>query len=196
MQTVTPSFSNAVVLVDVEFLNHAIRGAKQSFETMIGRALPTVDLGTLALLIAAEAQVEKSVKHIQFVFVYDKTCNRLADCTPCNLQTELNGTAFQHEGVEYEFLSISPEEMVSREELFLDTLSILADSKEVKDLVILPHVGKYGDHVDEYLKKVSGKHIVQLGLLQPHVPVEGVVYETLVFVLKDSLGVFDDEIPR
>ena len=47
--------------------------------------------------------------------------------------------------------------MASREELFLESLRVVVDAKEVKRVIIVPAEEEYGDKVPAILNKVDGK---------------------------------------
>ena len=76
------------------------------------------------------------------------------------LRKELNGVAFQSPYGEYSFASVPSEGMVSREDLFLDLLSIVADSADVKKMILVSFNEEYGKKVTDALNEVQGKEII------------------------------------
>ena len=66
--------------------------------------------------------------------MYDKESSRLQYCQPSDLQEELNGVAFQSPYGEYFFVQTFLSEGMGDqvEDLFLDLLSIVSDSADVK----------------------------------------------------------------
>ena len=76
--------------------------------------------------------LRKEKMKCSFFLFYDKESGNLVHCQPSDLEKELNGVAFQSPYGEYSFASVPSEGMVSREDLFLDLLSIVADSADVK----------------------------------------------------------------
>ena len=122
--------AETVVLIDAAFLNFVITDIKGYFEETLHRSLQEIDLSMLTTYITLDAGITEGKNEVQFLFVYDKESSRLQYCQPSGLQEELNGVAFQSPYGEYSFASVPSEGMVSREDLFLDLLSIVSDSAD------------------------------------------------------------------
>lgn len=57
---------------------------------------------------------------------------------PSDLEKELNNVAFKSQLGEFALYSFEPSDMASREELFLESLRVVVDAKEVKRVIIVP----------------------------------------------------------
>ena len=69
--------------------------------------------------------------------------------------------------------------MASREELFLESLRVVADAKEVKQVIIVPAEEEYGDKVPAILNKVDGKEKMTVFGMNP--PTSEVAYQWEMF---------------
>ena len=186
--------SETVALVDVAFLNLVIDDVKNHFEGLLNRTLQDIDLSQLALYLSFDAGITGEKNDIQFLFVYDQASEKLSHSHPSDLKKELDGVAFQSPVGEYSFMSVPCEGMVSREELFLDLLTIVGDSADVKKLIVLSFNEEYGDGVTKILNGLVGKkEIVQFRMNEPE---ESVSYDwdMLAFSLMQALGIRADEL--
>lgn len=185
--------SETVVLIDAAFLNFVILDMKKFFEMNLQRSFQEIDLSMLTMYLTLDAGVVEGKNEVQFLFVYDKDSTMLQHCQPSNLNTELNGVAFQSPYGEYSFASVPSEGMVSREDLFLDMLSIISDSADVKKMIVISFNEEYGDEVTMVLNEVKEKEVIQFRMNEPETPVE---YEwvILAFPIMQALGIKADEL--
>lgn len=147
----------------------------------------------LTTYLTLDAGIAEGKNEVQFLFVYDKESGNLAHCRPSDLEKELNGVAFQSPYGEYSFASVPSEGMVSREDLFLDLLSIVADSADVKKMILVSFNEEYGKKVTDALNEVQGKEIVQFRMNEPDTPV-AYKWDMLAFPVMQALGIRADEL--
>lgn len=185
--------SETVVLIDAAFLNFVITDMKGYFESALQRSLPEIDLSILSTYLTLDAGITEGKNEVQFLFVYDKDSDRLQHCQPSDLRKELNGVAFQSPYGEYSFATVSSEEMVSRENLFLDLLSIVSDSDDVKKMIVISFNEEYGDKVTNALYEVKGKEVIQFRMNEPETPVE-YKWDMLAFPIMQAFGIKADEL--
>lgn len=185
--------SETVVLIDAAFLNFVITDMKGYFEKTLQRSLQEIDLSMLTTYLTLDAGITEGKNEVQFLFVYDKASNRLVYCQPSDLSQELNGVAFQSQYGEYSFASVPSEGMVSREDLFLDLLSIVSDSADVKKMIVVSFNEEYGKRVTDALRVVKGKEIIQFRMNEPESPVE-YKWEMLAFPVMQALGIKAEEL--
>ena len=185
--------SETVVLIDAAFLNFVITDMKRYFEATLQRSLQEIDLSMLTTYLTLDAGIAEGKNEVQFLFVYDKESGNLVHCQPSDLEKELNGVAFQSPYGEYSFASVPSEGMVSREDLFLDLLSIVADSVDVKKMILVSFNEEYGKKVTDALNKVQGKEIVQFRMNEPETPV-AYQWDMLAFPVMQALGIRADEL--
>ena len=185
--------SETVVLIDAAFLNFVITDMKGYFEDTLQRSLQEIDLSILTTYLTLDAGITEGKNEVQFLFVYDKESGRLVHCRPSDLEKELNGVAFSSQFGEFSFAGVPCEEMVTREELFLDLLGIVSDSADVKKLIVISFNEEYGDKVRIALNAVKEKEVIQFRMSEP----DGVVeyhWEMLAFPLMQALGIKGDEL--
>lgn len=185
--------SETVVLIDAAFLNFVITDMKGYFEKTLQRSLREIDLSLLTTYLTLDAGITEGKNDIQFLFVYDKESKRLAYCQPSDLAEELNGVAFQSPYGEYSFASVPSEGMVTREDLFVDLLSIVSDSADVKRMIVISFNEEYGERVTDILHEVKGKEVIQFRMNEPESPV---VYkwDMLAFPVMQALGIKAEEL--
>ncbi|WP_294472593.1 DUF6621 family protein [uncultured Bacteroides sp.] len=185
--------SETVALIDAAFLNFVITDMKGYFEKTLQRSLQEIDLSMLTTYLMLDAGITEGKNEVQFLFVYDKGSSRLAYCQPADLVKELNGVAFQSPYGEYSFASVPSEGMVSREDLFLDLLSIVSDSADVKKMIVVSFNEEYGKKVTDALHVVKGKEIIQFRMNEPESPVT-YKWDMLAFPVMQALGIKAEEL--
>lgn len=185
--------SETVMLIDAAFLDFIVTDMRKYFSSALQRELPLADMSLLMTCLALDASVSEGKNEIQVLLAYDAQTPKLADCVPADLKTELNGVAFSSGLGEFSFASVPSEEMVSREELFLDLLKIVSDSADVKKMIVVSHNEEYGDSVTEELDKVGDKkEVIQFRMDEPDVPLT-YRWEMLAFPILQALGVKGEE---
>lgn len=185
--------SETVVLIDAAFLNFVITDLKNYFEEKLARTLQDIDVSVLTTYMMLDAEMCDQKNDVQFLIIYDAKSSNLIHCHPSALKDELNGVAFQSPFGEYSFASVPSEGMVSREELFLDLLSIVADSADVKKMIVASFNEEYGDKVSDILNDVEGKDVLQFRMNEPDSPVN-YKWDMLAFSVMQALGVKAEEL--
>lgn len=185
--------SQNVMLIDASFLNFVVADLRKYFEQMLKRPLQEIDLTELSTYLALDAGISEGANEIQMLMVYDKESSTLQYCHPANLKGELNGVAFKNQVGEFAFAGVPCEEMVSRADLYIDLLGIVADCGDVKKLVVVSFNEEYGQEVTAALNKVEGKEIVQFRMDEPE-EVLAYQWEMLAFPVMQALGIKGDEL--
>jgi hypothetical protein len=185
--------AETVMLVDASFLNFVTEDIKRNFESMLKRKLQDMDLSHLFTYIALDAGISEGKNEMQIFFIYDADSTSLVHAMPSDLKTELNNVAFSNEFGEFCFNTFQPEKMASREELFLESLNVLADAKEVKRIVVLSFNEEYGEKVHKILKKVKEKELIQFRMNEPDDDTE-YRWEMLAYPVMQALGIRGDEL--
>lgn len=187
-------FASNVLLIDAAFLNLVVTDLKKYFEKTLMRELQEIDLSELVTYIVLDAGMVVGDNQIQILMVYDKDSAQLSNCRPSDLSAELNGVAFKSQFGEFSFASVPCEEMVSREELYLDLLSIVLDSADVERLILVSFNEEYGDKVMERLKGVKNKETIQFRMNEPEESIEGYQWEMLAYPVMQALGIRGEEL--
>lgn len=181
------------MLLDAAFLNLVVSDLKKYFEKLLKRPLQDIDLSLLTTYMALDAGVTEGDNKIQLLFVFDKDSSKLLHCNPSDLKEELNGVAFLSQFGEFSFAGVPCEDMVTREELFLDLLEIVSDSADVIKLIVVSYNEEYGDKVTAALNKVKGKEVIQFRMNEPGDEAE-FQWEMLAFPLMQAFGIKGDEL--
>jgi len=95
---------------------------------------------------------------------------------------------------EFALYSFEPSDMASREELFLESLRVVVDAKEVKRVIIVPAEEEYGDKVPAILNKVDGKEKMTVFGMNPPACEVAYQWEMFGFAVLQSLGIKADEL--
>lgn len=185
--------SEAVVLIDAAFLSFVITDMKGYFEKTLQRSLTEIDLSALVTYLTLDAGITGENNEVQFLFVYDQESDRLQHCYPADLRKDLNGVAFQSPYGEYSFASVPSEGMVSREGLFLDLLTIVADSADVKKIMVISFNEEYGNKVTGVLNEIKEKEVIQFRMNEPESVVE-YKWDMLAFPIMQALGIKAEEL--
>ncbi len=185
--------SENVMLIDAAFLNFVTNDLKRHFERMLNRSLQQIDLSQLVTYLALDAGLAEGDNAVQIMFVYDRESTHLTHTTPADLKTELDGVAFKNSLGEFTFAGVPSAEMVTRGELFLDLLNIVADSDDVKRLVVVSFNEEYGDKVTAKLRMVQKKQLLQFRMNEPDQVVD-YRWEFLAYPLMQALGIRSEEL--
>lgn len=188
------NFAETVMLVDAAYLNRVCGDLKKHFSTVLGRELPKTDLPVLMECLALDAGLQFGENNIQVLLIYDKESENMSTCQPGDLRQELNNVAFKSHLGEFAFYSFEPSDMAGRDELFLESLRVVADAKDVKRLIAVPAEEEYGNEVPAILNKVDGKDGMTVFGMNP--PTEAIAYqwEMLGFAVLQALGIKADEL--
>ena len=185
--------SETVVLVDAAFLNFVITDLKRYFEATLHRPLQEIDFTLLATYFTLDAGIGEGEREIQYLFVSDKQSSKLVHCHPSDLSTDLNGVAFKNAYGEYLFANVPSEDMVSRSELYLEMLTLIADSADVKRMIVISYNEEYGTKVTKILNDVTGKEIIQFRMNEPEETIN-YKWDMLGFPIMQALGIKADEL--
>ncbi|WP_350005412.1 DUF6621 family protein, partial [Phocaeicola dorei] len=131
---------------------------------------------------------------VQVLFIYDEESKKMDAFQPSDLEKELNNVAFKSQLGEFALYSFEPSDMASREELFLESLRVVVDAKEVKRVIIVPAEEEYGDKVPAILNKVDGKEKMTVFGMNPPACEVAYQWEMFGFAVLQSLGIKADEL--
>lgn len=187
-------FAETVILIDAAYLDRVAGDLSKHFGEVVGRKLPKADLPVLLECLSLDGGIPMGENAIQVLFIYDKESKKMNAFQPADLEKELNNVAFKSQLGEFALYSFEPSGMATREELFLESLKVVVDGKEVKRVIVVPSEEEYGERVPAILNKVDGKDKITVFGMNP--PTEEAVYqwEMLGFSILQSLGIKADEL--
>ena len=187
-------FAEKVILIDAAYINKVTNDLSSHFGQVIGRALPKADLPVLLECLSMDAGIQPGDHVIQVLFIYDKSLTKMDAFNPSDLKKELNDVAFKSTLGEFQLNSFEPSDMANREEFYLESVKLIADAKEVKQLMLVPSEEEYADKLPEILKKVDGKESIHLFGMDPQVDVTNYQWDMIGYAILEALGVRPNEI--
>ena len=132
-----------VVVVDVAYLNGIIGDFKHSFERMLGRVLPDMDLVTLLTCVAMDAGMQAGTEGIDVVLVGSPGSAVLEHCSPSRIQEELDGRACGSAVGEMSFMLATTGDFASSDALCGEVVLAVSGIKGLRRLVLLVGDGAF-----------------------------------------------------
>lgn len=187
------TFPETVMLIDAAFLNDITKNFKQHFEAMLQRPLPPMDMAQFVVNLTLDTNIPAGSKEIQVVIVYDESCTKLTNSTPSDLKNELNEVAFRDQLGEFIFASLSPEKMVAREDMFFDLLRIVAESDDVKRIIVAPFEQGNRERIHTALEEIKEKDVVLFGMSEPQEE-RSYDWQIIAYPVMQALGIRGEEL--
>lgn len=191
-------FSPNVILLDVTFLNELVSNARTFLSVRLGRELPDVDLPSWLTYLALDAGLREGDNEIQVLLVHDEATRKMKCCLPAELES-LNGMACRTPLGEFIFSCVTTAQITDCEHLFLDLQTLAMDSADVQCLMLVPYHPRYGEQVEEELRKClkekSGEErlkAVYFTMSQPEKPLP-CRWDYVIYSLAKAFGISADE---
>ena len=213
-------WTDTVILVDADYVDKVAFDLTVNFERMIGRRIPQADMARWLECVALDgglrpqehnahdtqtiesphdthptpdthnAHSAHPTPQIQVVLLYSH--DEMQNFRPGRM-ADLDGKAFQSELGEFLISCVRVEEMVSMDQLLIDSLQVLGSAAEVNRLVVVPNAEEIYNKVRETLRHADQEKRVTLLAMQP---MEGGPFrqEILGYSLMAALGISADEI--
>lgn len=185
-------WASTVVLVDADYLDAVAADMIVNFSRMIGRPIPQADLCHWLDCVALDSGLQPGDNQVQTLFLHTKEKTQLQNFVPSHFDAQLDGKAFRDAVAEFTLQSFPVEEIVSGEEFFLQSLTALADAKEVDKLVVVANMEAYGDRVKRVCVQAEKKDIM-LMTMQP-LAGTGFQQEILGYSLMSAMGIESSEL--
>ena len=171
-----------------------------NFERMIGRRIPQADMakwlecvaldGGLRPIDRGERPEVRGERNVQVVLLHKH--QQMKNFIPGAFD-ELDGKAFKGPLGEFQISCVPVEDLTTMEDLFVDSMQIIANAAEVKRLIVVPDAEHIYNNVREGLRHADEeKHITVLTMQ----PMQGGNFrqEILGYSLMAALGIRADEI--
>lgn len=188
-------WSENVIIVDAEYLDHVVFNLTVNFERMLGRRIPPADLAKWIDCVALDGGMRPGEHETQVVLIHEKDAAGLQYFVPSDYQTSLNGKAFKDQLGEFVISAVPVESMTTKNDLLLDVVSLTLPEKDVKRIMIIPN-GEDDDLCRQLRNQLQqadeDKHITVLAME----PIAGGNFkqEILGYSLLQALGIRADEI--
>jgi hypothetical protein len=195
-----------VILVDADYVDKVAFDLIVNFERMIGRRIPQADMaqwlecvaldgGLRPLVSEADRGERKDVsgeRSVQVVLLHNRS--QMDNFAPGSF-AELDGKAFTGRLGEFLMSCVPVEELTTMDDLFVDSMQIIANAEEVKRMIVVPNAEEIFQKVREGLRHADpDKHVTVLAMQ----PMEGGNFrqEILGYSLMAALGIRSEEINK
>ena len=182
----------AVILVDADYIDAVALDLTVNFERMLNRRVATADLCHWLDCVALDGGLRPGSNEVQVHFLHSKDKTTLNNFQPSKLDEDLNGLSFDDQLGHFSLFAFPVEEVVSLDEFFLQSLTMLADAKEIKRLMIIGDMNAYGQGIKSICSQTDGKDIT-LFAMEPQMG-RGFQQEILGYSLMSALGISGDEL--
>ncbi len=188
-----------VILVDADYVDKVAFDLIVNFERMLGRPIPNADMAKWLECVALDGglkfpttptQPTEPIQQIQVVLLHQR--QQMDNFQP-SVFADLDGKAFTGPLGEFLISCVPVEEMVTAEDLFVDSMQIICNSGDVRRVMVIPDADHIYNKVRAGLRHADdGKHITVFSMQ----PMEGGNYrqEILGYSLMAALGIRGEEI--
>lgn len=187
-------FAPVVMLIDATYLDRVGCDMTAHFAPIVNRELPKADLANLLECLALDAGVQLGENEVQVIFIYEAGEEKMKFCTPSLLNKELHNMAFKSQLGEFSLYAFQPSDMATREYLFIESLQLAGESKDVRRFIIVPDEDGYGKRIGDYINKVEGKESITVFGMNPPAYEGDYSFEMLGFPVLQSLGIRAEEL--
>lgn len=187
-------FAPVVMLIDATYLDRVGCDMTAHFAPIVNRELPKAYLANLLECLALDAGVQLGENEVQVIFIYEAGEEKMKFCTPSLLNKELHNMAFKSQLGEFSLYAFQPSDMATREDLFIESLQLAGESKDVRRFIIVPDEDGYGKRIGDYINKVEGKESITVFGMNPPAYEGDYSFEMLGFPVLQSLGIRAEEL--
>ena len=193
-------WSEIVILVDAEYVDKVAFDLTVNFERMLGRRIPQADMAQWLECIALDggmrpqASESQTQTSIQVVLIHDKKRQQMDNFQP-GCFADLDGRAFSGPLGEFLISCVQVEEMVTKDDLYIDSLKIIANAAEVKRLMVVSDSDHIYNKVREALRQADPDKHITVFAMQP-MPNGNFRQEILGYSLMAALGIRSEEITQ
>ena len=193
-------WSEIVILVDAEYVDKVAFDLTVNFERMLGRRIPQADTAQWLECIALDgglrptANSQKPTATCQVVLIHDKKQQQLDNFLPGRF-ADLDGKAFSGQLGEFLISCVQVEEMVTKDDLYIDSLQIIANATEVRRLMVVADSDRLYNKVREALRQADPDKHITVFTMQPMAS-GNFRQEILGYSLMAALGIKAEEINK
>ena len=193
-------WSEHVILVDAEYVDKVAFDMIVNFERMLERRIPQADTAQWLECVALDGGLRPQPSDItpqtsiQVVLIHEKDKQQMDNFIPGKF-SDLDGQAFTGPLGEFLISCVKVEEMVSKEDLFIDSLQIIANAAEVKRLMVVGDSDHIYNKVREALRKADPDKHITVFTMQP-MDSGNFRQEILGYSLMAALGIKSEELNK
>ena len=185
-------WSNNVILVDADYVDKVAFDLTVNFERMLGRRIPQADLARWMECIALDGGLRPGGATTQVVLLHSGQA--MNNFLP-GIFGEIDGQAFRGELGEFLISCVKVEKLTTMEQLFVESLQIIADAKEVERLMVVGDAEQYYNKIRDTLRHFDPAKRITVFAMQPQ---QGGQFcqEILGYSLMAALGIRAEEINK
>lgn len=182
-----------VILVDADYIDKVAFDLIVNFERMIGRRIPKADMARWIDCVALDGGVREGDNHVQVVLIHDR--KEMDNFAPGNFDNDLDGKAFNDSLGEFLLSACRVENIVSRDDFFIESLEAVCSAKEVKRVMVVGNSDSaaFYDRIRHSLRHVDDEKRITVFAMQPMAG-GNFRQEILGYSLMSALGIRSDEI--
>ena len=185
-----------VILVDADYVDKVAFDLTVNFERMIGRRIPQADMAQWLECVALDGGLrpqpsdDSPQTSIQVVLLHKQP--QMDNFTPGRF-AELDGKAFESRLGEFLISCVPVEDLTTMDDLFVDSMQVIANAEEVKRLIVVPDAEHIYNKVREGLRHADDEKRITVLSMQP---MEGGNFrqEILGYSLMAALGIQSAEL--
>ena len=183
-------WSENVILADADYVDKVAFDLTVNFERMIGRRIPQADMAKWLECVALDGGLREGENQTQVVLLHKR--QKMENFTP-GAFAELDGKAFMGRLGEFLISCVKVEDLTTMDDLFIDSMQVLANAEEVKRLIVIPDAEHIYNKVRESLRHADDEKRITVLAMQP---MEGGNFrqEILGYSLMAALGIKANEI--
>lgn len=183
-----------VILVDADYVDRVAFDLTVNFERMIGRRIPKADMARWIDCVALDGGLREGNHETQVVFIHAQNRTQMDNFIPGSYADELDGKAFKDTFGEFQLSALPVEDtMTTASDLFVESLRVICNSKDVKRVMVIPDADNIYDRVRETLRRGDEEKRVTVFAMQPMAG-GNFRQEILGYSLMQALGIRADEI--
>lgn len=186
-------WSENVIIADADYIDKVAFDLIVNFERMIGRRIPKADMARWIDCIALDGGIREGEHCTQVILVHESQKKELENFAPSDYATELNGKAFKDNLGEFTICAVTAEDMGTSSELFIESLNIVCNHKDVKRVMVVPNAELIYNNVKEALRYADDEKRITVFAMQPMAG-GNFRQEILGYSLMNALGIRADEI--
>ena len=187
-----------VILVDADYVDKVAFDLIVNFERMLGRRIPQGDMARWLECVALDGGLRPQTSDtihqtsIQVVLLHKQA--QMQNFQP-GVFADLDGKAFTGPLGEFMVSCVQVEEMVTMDDLFIDSMQVISNAAEVRRLIVVPNAEQIYNKVREGLRHADEEKRITVLAMQP---MEGGNFrqEILGYSLMVALGIKGEELNR
>ena len=185
-----------VILVDADYVDKVAFDLIVNFERMLGRRIPQGDMARWLECVALDGGLRPQTSDlslqtsIQVVLLHKQA--QMQNFQP-GIFADLDGKAFTGPLGEFMVSCVQVEDMVTMDDLFIDSMQVISNAAEVRRLIVVPNAEQIYNKVREGLRHADDEKRITVLTMQP---MEGGNFrqEILGYSLMAALGIRGEEL--